>query len=610
MAAQRKLSPVRSYLSKDYASFRSDLLRYARTFFPDQIQDFSEASVGGLFLDMSAAVADNMSFYLDHQFRETIWSDAVETANIERMIKNSGVKITGASPSVVDLTFYIEVPAVVEAGVSVPNKTSLPVIQEGTLVTSRDGVPFTTVEDLDFAEEDRYGELTATVEIGSQDFDGTPVTFVLSKNVVAVSGKVYVETFSFGSEFIPFRTITLGNDNVTEILSVVDSTGDQWYEVDSLTQDTAFVGIPNLNEDKYLVKKNLKVVPAPKRYMTSVSLQDRTTTLMFGSGDPTLYDDDVFPDPSKLVVPMYGKNNISRFSIDPNNLLKSRTMGIAPVSTILTVAYRAGGGVSHNVGANFIRTIKTLRIDFRNGSSSQNASFVRASVDVINNLTATGASQAPTIDSLRALIPAARSMQSRIVTKADLLARVYSLPTKFGSVFRAGIRENPNNPLASQLFVLSRDSESKLIVTPDSLKNNLKAYLNEYRLISDALDIVDAKVINLGVSVTIIPDPISNPPDVVKNVIIALQEIFATQRIQIDQPISTADVMSSIINVPGVISLTRLEFYSITGLNDGREYANTFFDVEPNTIKGLIIGPPGSIFEMKYPNFDIIVSTN
>jgi len=610
MAGQRKVNPTRNYLAKDYNSLRSDLLKYAKTFFADKIQDFSEASVGGLLLDMAASVGDNMSFYLDHQFRETLWSEAVEISNVERLIRNSGVKIIGSSPSTVNLSFYIEVPAINESGKRVPDRSSLPIIQEATEVSSRDGVPFTTIEDIDFSETDRFGNLVATIIVGDVDENGQPDTFILSRDVLGVSGKIYVESYTFGSQFVPYRTISLSNPSVTEIINVIDTDGDTWYEVESLTQDTAFVGIVNTNEDNHIVKKNLTIVPAPKRFMTSTDLQRRNTTLLFGSGDPSLTDDDVFPDPSKLVIPLYGKNTMTKFSIDPNSLLKSKTLGVAPVSTTLIITYRAGGGLTHNVAVNSIRSIKTLRIDFKNGASASLASAVRASVDVTNNEPATGGASAPTIDTLRSLIPAARNSQSRIVTKADLLSRVYSLPSKFGSVYRAGVRQNPNNPLSSQLFVLSRDNSNRLILAPDTLKQNLKTYINEYRLISDAIDVVDAAIINYAISLSIVPAPDTNPADVIKNVISTLQTLLETRKFQIDQPIVIADIMSSVINIPGVLSLIRLEFFNVSGQHDGRDYPGIFFDMQSNTTKGLVIGSPGSIFELRYPNFDIIVSTS
>lgn len=609
MAGQKKLNPVRTYLSKDYSSLKSDLLNYSKTFFPDKIQDFSEASVGGLLLDMAAAIGDNLSFYLDHQFRETIWSDAVEIKNIEKMIKNNGVKIIGASPSSTTVSFFIETPAIEVAGVRTIDYNSLPTIHEGTLLTSKDNIPFTTVEDIDFSETNQNGELVASIIIGITDSTGKPETFILRRDVQVISGKIYVESFTFGSDYNPYSTITLANSDVTEIISVVDSSGDQWHEVESLTQDTVFMGIQNVDYDRNLVKKNLKIISAPKRYVLNTDLQSRSSKLLFGSGDPSFYDDDVFPDPSRLVIPLYGKKTISKFSIDPNSLLKSKTMGIAPTSTVLTVTYRAGGGISHNVAARTIRSIRTLRMSFKDSQNYAISPLIKASVDVTNYEQATGGSQAPTIDELRALIPAARNMQNRIVTKTDLISRVYSLPSKFGNVYRASVRENPNNPMASQLFILSRDNTGKLAIAPDTLKKNLKLYLNEYRLVSDAIDIVDGSIINFGVRVSIIASPDSNAADVIKNVIQQLQLLLDIKKFQIDQPLIVSEIMTTILNVPGVLSLLDLKLENITGNRENRSYSNNFYDLEANIIKGLVVAPAGTIFELKYPNFDIVVSS-
>ena len=609
MAANNKKSPIRSYLAKDYNDFRSELLKYAKTFFPDKIQDFSEASVGGLMLDMAAAVGDNMSFYLDHQFRELSWSDAVEIQNVERLLRNNGVKIVGSSPATVTLTFFIEVPATSSAGRTVPDRTSLPVILENTVVDSSGGVSFSTIEDLDFAESDKFGNLFAKVQVGETSSSGIPLTFILSRNVVAVSGKIYTEQFTFPSSYQPFRTVTLTNANVSEVVSVTDTEGNSWYEVESLTQDTVFLGVLNKDEDNNLVRESLEVVPAPRRFMTNVNLQTRKTTVQFGGGDPTYSDDDVFPDPSKLSLPTYGRNTIPRFSLDPNSLLRSKTLGVSPTATTLTISYRAGGGIDHNVGVNTIRSIRTVRIEFRNSPAASIASSVRSSLDVLNSVPATGGSPAPTIDQLRPLIPAARNAQQRVVTKADLIARVYSLPSKFGSVFRAGVRSNPNNPLASQLFVLSRNENGKLIHSPDTLKKNIQKYLNEYRLISDAIDVVDARIINYAVNVSIIPTPDSNVNNVIRQVILVIQERLGIRNFQIDQSLQISDIVNAVINVPGVLSITRLDFQGMRGQIDGREYSDVYFDINANIIKGLIIGPPGSIFELRYPNFDIVVST-
>jgi hypothetical protein len=607
--AGAKRNPNKNYLAKDYGDFRASLLEYARTFFPDRIRDFGEASVGGLMLDMAAAVGDNLSYYLDHQFRELSWSEAVEVQNIERLLRNNGVKITGASPSTVTLSFYVEVPAVTVNGKTQPDDSSLPVIGTETVVASNSGITFSTVEPLDFAEKDTVGNLNATITVGDTASDGTPLTYILSKEVIAVSGRIYTEQFTFGDSYSPFVSVNLANDNVTEVLSVKDSEGNNWYEVESLTQDTVFLSSPNYAADRDVVDNVMTIVPASKRFIVTTDLQSRTSQLRFGGGDPDAEDDDIFPDPSKFALPTYGRSTIPRFTLDPNSLLRSKTFGQSPVSTTLTVSYRAGGGPSHNVNAGSIRTIKSLNIEFRDSPSASLATSVRASVDVTNSVPATGGSSPPSIDQLRSLVPSTRNSQARIVTKSDLIARVYSLPSKFGKVFRAGVRANQNNPLASQLFVLSRDSKGRLIQSPDTLKYNLKNYLNEYRLISDALDVVDARVINYTLSVNIVPDPTSVPLNVSREVISSLKRVVDISRRQIDQGLVISEIVSAIISVPGVLSVTNVEIQSVMGELDGREYSNVYFDVSTNTNRGVIVPPPGSIFELRYPDYDITVTT-
>jgi hypothetical protein len=228
------------------------------------------------------------------------------------------------------------------------------------------------------------------------------------------------------------------------------------------------------------------------------------------------------------------------------------------------------------------------------------ASQVRASIDVKNFENARGGENAPTLEELRSKVPAARNSQSRIVTREDLLARVYTMPSNFGRVFRAGVRSNPNNPLAAQLFIISRDSEKKLAVSPDSLN------LNQYRLISDAIDILDSQVINLALTFQVATDPNSNRNGVIQSIITDLKSYFDIKNFQIDQPISISDVTNIIINSPGVVSIVTLKFTNQRGLILERQYSEISFDVGANTYKGLIVGPPGSIFEMKYPDYDII----
>ena len=608
MAGDQQLKNLRNrnYVSKDFDSFRNDLLRYARTYFGDKIQDFSEPSLGGLLLDMAASVSDNMSFYLDHQFKETSWSTAVEPNNLTRMIREAGIKPKGASPATVTVSLFLEAPAKLVAGYYVPDADTLPKVMMGTQFVSTSGISFSTSEDVDFAELDRLGNLKAKYVVGTVDGSGNPSTFIVKRDSVCVSGKVASETFTIGATPQPFLTISLSNVDVSEILSVVDASSNQYYEVQTLSQDTVFKTFPNMSTDIEEVPRSIEVIPAPRRFVHTMDPLTRLSTIQFGGGTSLTTQDDAIPDPETLALPLYGTTTLSRFAIDPGSLLQTKTLGETPTSTVITVTYRYGGGAVHNVTAKSIRGIGGLRMTFPDNCSADIARSVRASLDVRNDQPAAGGDSAPSLEDLRSQIPAARTQQDRIVTKEDLISRVYTLPTNLGRVYRAAVRQSPDNPLASQLFICSKDTSGFLTTSPDTLKRNLKIYLNEYRLISDAIDILDARVINFRVKFSVFVNPNSNKPTVIQNVITRLRESLTVRNFQIDQPILISDIQNIIINTPGVLTLVDVKVESLSGAIQERLYSNVTHNVKQYTRRGVVYGPPGSIFELRYPDNDIM----
>lgn len=593
----------RKYLNKDFAGFKQDLYEYARVHFPERIRDLSESSVGGLFLEMAAYVGDVQSFYLDHQFHELDPNTAVELRNIERHLRLAGVDVVGASPAVVTVSVSLEVPADSNQSPPIPLNAALPVLQTGTTFPADNGVSFELTEDLDFSET-RDGNLIASVRISQRDANNNPTAFILSREGIAISGARQVESFSVG-EFEAFKKFSLSKENVTEVVSVQDSQGNTYYEVEYLTQDTVYKAMINRNDDDELVKDNLAITPAPFRFISRTDLQTRLTSLTFGGGGAETLDDDIVPDPSEFAVPLYGKRTFSRFTLNPGNLLQTTTLGVIAPNSTITVEYRFGGGLKHNVGAGSIRGIGTMNLFFPNSPSSSVAAFVRKSVDATNDKEARGGDDAPSVDELKVRIPAIKASQDRIVTKEDLLARVYTMPSNFGRVYRTSVRSNPNNPLATQLYIISRNNQGQLSVSPDSLKKNLQTYLNSFRMISDAIDILDAQIINLKLEFSVVIDPSKNKKLVLGNVISRLKTYFNQKHFEIDQPIILSDLQNLIYNNNGIISVTNISLKNLSGPVNGRDYSGAQFDVQSNTVKGIVIGPPGSIFEVKFKEFDI-----
>lgn len=608
--AKKNLKNVnaRNYLAKDFRSFRNELYAHAKMYFSDKIQDFSEPSLGGLLLDMAAFVGDSMSFYLDHQFNELNWSTAIETKNIQKHLRNAGVKVTGASPSIVNLKIYFEVPAETINGETTPKSNLLPAVKAMTSFVSNSGVPFSLLLDLDFAEKDSQGNYLYDAIVVETAEDGTPTYFVITRTGQALSGIRKIEKFTFPNTHQAFRTITLGEENVTDVVSIIDTDGNSYYEVESLSQDTVFKEIESISPDKDVVPSNLEVIPAPYRFVTSYDYNTKLTTIRFGAGDAQTLDNDILPDPSDLALPLFGKKTFTRFNIDPNSMLKTQTLGISPRNTTLTITYRSGGGLKHNVGSDSIRTVNTLDMSFSAKASAAEALAVRSSIDVSNPTSALDGDRAPTLEELRTQIPAARAAQGRIITKSDLIARVYTLPNKFGRVYRVGLRPNPVNSLASQIFIISRDKRGKLTMSSDTLKKNLRNYLNEFRAVSDAYDILDARIINFAVNIDVVAHPSATKSIVAQAIITNLKIILKIQNFQIDMPIAYADIMNAVLNSDGVMSLVKIKCVNLTGNIEERVYSDVSFNIDANTYQEMIVGPDGSMFELKYPDKDIIVT--
>jgi len=594
----------RSYLNRDFDSFRASLAAYGRTFFSDKNADFGPNGFAGMMIELAAFVGDSLSYYMDHQFQELDLTEAVEPGNVERLIRNTGIKVTGASPATVRVDFYIEVPAELTAGgLYQPAKNLLPVIKEGTTVSSGGGVVFTLYEELDFSKTTN-GSLAASFVTMKSDTAGNPTTFSVKLSGMCISSTTQKEQFVIPNRFESFRQLTLSNANVTEIVEVVDSEGNEYYEVESLTQDTVFKRVDNLAYDADSVGENIELIPAPRRFITSTSITSKKTQIQFGGGSALSTDNDLMPDPSDLSVPFYGKR--STFAIDPNRLMNTLTLGISPQNTTITVRYRSGGGIKHNVSAGSIRNINNLKTKFGTSVSASDISSIRSSVEVNNEIAAAGGENPPTLNEMRAIAIAYRNSQSRVVTKEDLIARIYTMPTKFGRVFRVGIRSNPNNPLASVVAILSRDSDGKLSVSPDSLKKNLETFINESRLISDAIDIVDAPVINVGINYGVTVSGNCNPETVVQKINNSISTYMRVENFQIEQPIIKSDIVNIILNTQDVVSLVDLAFVNKTGFSGDNIYSEVSWPLKANTNRGMIIAPPGGIFEVKYPKDDIV----
>ena len=607
MAINREIK----YLNKDFAGFRADLLNYAQTYFPTTYTDFDPSSPGVMFMEMAAYVGDVMSFYLDNQIQENFLQYSKQTPNIFDLayMFNYKPKVTGLST--VELDFYQEVPAKQVSGSTVPDYDYALYIEANTQVTSTNNssVKFTIEDPIDFAVSNSLDPTTVTV---AQISDNSPTYFLLKKKRKAISGTINSTTFSFGASS-EFPTTQISTTNIAGIIDCFDSDGNEWYEVDHLAQDMVYDSIKNTNVNDPNNYQNsddapyiLKTKQVQRRFATRF-LNEGTLQIQFGSGNPNVTDEEVTPNPFNVGIGLPFEKNKLTTAYSPTNFIFTNTYGIAPSNTTLTVRYYTGGGVGANVPSNSITSLNTSTIRFnKTGLNSTTANYIFGTLATNNETAASGGQDGDTVEEIRQNTISQYSSQLRNVTANDYLVRTLSMPSKFGVVSKAHVQKPKadENLSSLDLYILSQDQNGKLKTSSSSLKKNLKTYINQYRMIGDTMAIKDAFVINIDCNFEIITLPNYNNNEVLVNCINALKSYFNINNWQINQPIITRDLYTTLDAIEGVQTVKKVIIGNKRGTTSG--YSQYAYDVDGATQNGVIypsLDP--SIFEVKFPNQDI-----
>lgn len=616
--------PVK-YINRDFGSLREDLINFSKTYFPDLVQDFNESSPGMLFLEMSAYVGDVLSYYTDVQFKESLLFEAEEFKNVIELAQGVGYQPKVSVPAQASLSVYQIVPAIGSGEQNRPDYRYALVIEPGMQAGSSfsANVVFNTVEFIDFTHSSSLSPTNVTVYEIDPD-TGDPTFYLLEKKVKASSGRIISQDFSFGQPR-PYDTIKLSDNNVIEIINAIDSDGNEWTHVPYLSQETTLKTVRNTKrndpelytyaeETPYL----LKLVTVPRRF-TSRLIGDGGYLVQFGAGNMDADDREIIPNPELVGSIFSNLINPLPSSFDPANFLYTKTYGVMPANTTLTVNYRVGGGFLDNVDANTITTIIKRNFSFLyNNLDAQLSSLVVASLAINNPQPATGGRGAETLNEIKANALGYMSAQNRTVTKEDYIMRALTLPPNYGSITKAYISQddqlnienlaiqqikNPN-PLALNMYVLTYDSNLKLTAVNDATKENLKTYLASNRILSDGINIKNAYIINFGIDFEIITQPSENNYDVLVKCINQLKSYFSIQNWQINQPIVISEVYNLLDRVPGVQTVVDVKFKNLFDSELG--YSNNFYDFTLAEKNGLVypsLDP--SIFEIKYPDVDI-----
>lgn len=598
MPYQKKdIVPV-NYTSRDFESIRNDLITHVKRYYPNVYQDFNEASFGSIMIDTVAYVGDILSFYMDYNVNESFLETSIEENNILKLARQMGYRYKGIPASSGEVTLYIIVPNLVN-GVG-PDLDYAPILKRGAVFSAGgQGASFTLNEDVDFSLSSNE-TVVATVDSTT----GVPTGYAIKAKGQIISGQIRRQTVNTG-DFERFKKILVQDDNITEIISVVDSSGNKYYEVDYLTQDVVHVPIVNKSSDSDQVPMILKPKKVPRRFV--FEQLSNQYYLQFGYGSETNLTNELISDPNKVVLQVNGRDYITDESFDPTNLIETDKMGISPTNTSLTIEYRKNSVNINNIASKALVNVSDTNFAFANiGSLSQvKISSVISSLEFENEKPIIGGVSTPTTEEIKYRAYGSFASQHRAVTSEDYKALIYSIPPKFGAVKRANIVQDKDSFKRNlNLYIISEDQSGHLVEATDTLKSNIKTYLSNYKMINDTVDIMDARIVNLEINIDIIAEQERNKFEVLQAGIDAIKFENLNTKYDIGEPFRTSDIFRTLKNVDGILDVVSISIKRKTG----SLYSTFSYDIKSNTSPDgrLVLAQDNVIFEVKYPDSDIV----
>jgi hypothetical protein len=604
------------YLNRDFASFRQKLIDYSKTYFPTTYNDFTPSSIGMMFMEMSSYVGDVLSFYLDTQIQETFIQYAKQKENLFNLAYMLGYRPKVTTAATVDIDIYQIVPSILSGSQSIPDFTYALYINKNASIQSNltNGGTFLIEDDIDFTYSSSYDptEISVYQIVGNE-----PSYFLLKKTRKGTSANINSTNVSFNAPQ-QFTTIEINSSNVIGVLDIIDSNGNEWYEVPYLAQETIFNSIKNINtnDPNFSIYNDvpylLKLEKIQRRFSTKF-LNETTLQLQFGSGVSTDIDEEIVPNPENIGIGLsFGQNKLTT-AYAPSNILYTGTYGIAPSNTTLTIRYLTGGGVTSNVPSETLTIIKSADIKFlQSNLNNITAQTVFNSIAVTNPRAASGGKDGDTLEEIRQNSLNSFQSQLRAVTVDDYTIRALSMPSKYGCVSKIYTTpqkledlEIGESPSVLNMYVLSYNTDKKLNYASDTLKQNISTYLSQYRMINDSIKMKDAFIINIGIEFEIItlPDYVSN--EVLILCVEALKNYFNIDKWQINQPILLRNLYVLLDRIDGVQTVKSIKIVNKNGVING--YSQYSYDIEGATYNNVVypsLDP--CIFEVRYPNTDII----
>jgi len=560
-----------NYTARNFSSIKDELTSYAKRYYPNTYKDFSEASFGALMLDMVAYVGDVMSFYLDYQANESFLQTAIEYDNIIKLSRQLGYKFDAAPSSHGVVTLYILVPPATTGGG--PDPLYLPTLKRGSTFSSTAGNSYILVENVDFSKSSNM------VVVGRVNpSTGTPINYAVKAKGRIISGNFKTASFTIG-EFQRFRKLEIpGASSIAEIMSVYDSNGNSYIEVDYLSQDVVYKELINPDPTQRLLAPNiLKPHVVPRRF--TVERSARQTLLVFGHGSEEDISTDPIAEPNQAIINLHGREYSTDQSFDPTNLISSDKLGVGPSNTTLTVVYRHNNTAQVNSPVGTITEASQPDLVFKDefNLSGTKLGAVRRSLEVINEDPVLGDEMSATVDEIKQKAYGIFYSQNRAVTMQDYKSMIYSMPPKFGSIARCTMNKDKDSFKRNlNLYILCKNSTNNLVPANSTIKQNLKNWINKYRMINDSIDILDAKIVNLGVRFEIVAERNVNKTTVLNNCLMVLNSKYINKQPDIGEFLEITKIYKLLNSIKGVADTVKVDVYQ----KIGADYADTTFSVE------------------------------
>lgn len=598
MTTDRKSAKQIKYLNLSQRDFVQDLKNYSKVLFPGRSNDFSEGSSGLMMLEQAAFIGDVISFYQEKRLKNANLKTADDPEQVYNLSEFIGYKPSGPPASRGLQNFYLQIPATSSVGGNMIPDMRYAIRFKNVQVQNSNNIIFEALEDVDFSS---VNTSSSDVKVAKRLSDGTPSHYVLRKSVEIIGAKTVTEQFSIGN-YKAFNSVEFSQPNVVDILSVFDSEGNEYFEVDFLAQESIFEKIPNSFTDSENVPFILKYKTVPRRFVKSVNPKTGKTTLFFGSGKGTDIGTSFVPDPQDLSLDVVGKKTFSGEFIDPQNFLKTKTLGIAPYNTTLTIKCRVGGGVGTRSAEGTVKTVVSKESDFSStGLDPVKLNETFQSFSTNNTSPIEGGDNAESVKEIQENASAFFAAQGRLNTREDYIARCLSMPSSFGKIFRVSADVDCSNKNGGvKIFVISKNVSGQLSAPTDTLRKNLKTYLSRYARLGQGIDILDGQIVNIAIEYSVVVSSGFNKSQVKLNTMEKVKDIFLIDKWQLNQPIIIDDIICAIKEVEGVISVANIQISNRRDGFEGRRYSQTAYSVSSNTKNGIILCPNNSIFEVKY----------